>query len=170
MPIDACHLIRELCQHPCALRQLACFRVKIREDYRRGQKQKKVERREGEVEAGFCHVDLPNYQGSVSLSRSPARRLAVGRGCATSLQFAPAAAHFTPDGEVAGVTALPEIRGSDCHRGEPEAPRRLESSRAERAAVYSLAFEEFDPPRHFLSGRTHYYALVCRHSHKIGET
>jgi hypothetical protein len=64
MPIDACHLVRELCQHPCALRQLARSRVEMRKNDRRGEKQKKVERREREVEAGFRHVDLP-ISGSI---------------------------------------------------------------------------------------------------------
>jgi len=95
MPIDTCHLVRELRQHPCALRQLACFRVKVREDDRRGQKQQKVERREGDVEAGFRHVDLPIIKVQFSRFRGPAPRLSVGPIRSTSFVFARSRVYFT---------------------------------------------------------------------------
>lgn len=67
MPVDARHLVGDLRQHPCVLCQLPRFRVKVRKDDRRGQKQQKVEGREGYIKAGFRHVDLPiirlNFRG-----------------------------------------------------------------------------------------------------------
>jgi hypothetical protein len=94
MPIDACHLVRELSQHACALRQLARSRVKVRKNDRRGQKQKKVERREGEVEAGFRHVDLPISGSNFRSFRSPAPRFSVSRIRPTSFDFARSRVYF----------------------------------------------------------------------------